>query len=103
MDMAARQTDYLLELVKTIARSVERLEEKQDDQTDLITAVKTQAEKTNGRVTRIENDMYNTPKAKDLPPWYRDPKYVQIFLYLAIAFVLLVGAATQVDVRELLP
>lgn len=67
-----------------------------------------QTQKTNGRVTKLESQV-NQPRVisdaaikKNLPSPWRDPKVIQIFLYLSIALLLLVSAAVKFDVGRVL-
>ncbi len=58
-----------------------------------------QAKYTNGRVTKLEETVYkNKPSAEDLPPFYRDPKLINVGLILAIALLMLISAATNIDI-----
>jgi GTP1/Obg family GTP-binding protein len=72
--------------------------------TRLTEKVKDQAEATNGRVLKLEDAVYKEkPNPSALPPFYRDPKVIQIGVYVTLAGLLLVAAATRVDVTGLLP
>lgn len=81
----------------------DRLEKKIDGNTKLTEQVKAQAEKTNGRVTGLEKEVFGKVKASDLPPFYRDPKVISIIFNVSLAILVLVIAATKVNVTDLLP
>lgn len=59
-------------------------------------------EKNSERITKIEGEVFGQPQPKNLPPFYKDPKVVQALLYISLALLLLVAAATQTDIRGLL-
>lgn len=57
-----------------------------------------------GRLTRLEKEVFPAvPKTTaNLDPWYRDPKIIRILTFLALALLLIVAMAANVDIGELL-
>lgn len=95
---------YFEEKFKNVTDAVSGVRADIRKNTSLTEEVKKQAEATNGRVLKLEDTVYKQkPNASNLPPFYRDPKVIQIGVYVALAGLLLVAAATRVDVTGLLP
>jgi len=104
------QSDFESRYFDLIQSGLGRLEEKLDetnkhleDNTALTQKVKEQAEKTNGRVNKLESEVFGKVKPSDLPPIYRDPKVISIVFNISLAILVLVIAATKVDVSGLIP
>lgn len=76
--------------------------DRMDKQDIELREIKTQTRKTNGRVTKLENKVFSPLEKRDLPAGWRDPKVIQIGLYVALAFLLLVAAVTKFDIGGLL-
>lgn len=57
-----------------------------------------------GRLTRLEKEVFpTTPKTTaSLESWYRDPKILRILTFLALALLLLIAMAANVDIGKLL-
>lgn len=80
-----------------------RLEGKVDANTKLTEATHEQAQRTNGRVDKLEKEVFGKIKPQDLPEWWRDPKIISILFNVSLVILVLVVAATKVDVADLLP
>jgi hypothetical protein len=101
-------------LVEFITKDFSRLEEKVDANTKLTQATKEQAEKTNGRVNinegrldKIEGKIFGKNGVKEsnpekLPPVWRDKRILNIVMIVALAFLILVAAATKFDLSKVL-
>lgn len=61
-----------------------------------------QTQKTNGRVTKLEEHVFDTPAKKDLPSVLRDPKFLQIVWYLSLAVLLIAASVTGFNITGLL-
>lgn len=94
---------YFDEKFKSIDTNFREIAKDLKANTSLTREVKTQAEKTNGRVTKLEEEVFGKVKAKDLPNVWRDPKVISIVFNVSLAVLILVIAATKVDVGVLLP
>lgn len=95
---------YFDEKFKNLASSITSIHREVQTNTKLTQQVKEQASEIGSRVIKLEGAVFPEEKLqkKDLPPFYRDPKTIQVFLYLSLALLLLVAAATRYDVGKLL-
>lgn len=61
-------------------------------------------ETIDGRIQKIEDKVFpdEPTKVSELQPWYRDSKIVKLLTYVALAFLLLVGAAVGADLTGIL-
>lgn len=109
-DFEARFFDFLQEKLSGHDKTLERLEAKIDANTALTLETKNQAERTNGRVTKLERITEKllqwkerlarkTPDPKDLPPFWQDPF---IRKAIALGFLALIIGATGVNLAGLL-
>lgn len=98
-----KRTDFEQRYFTLIEGMFGRLEDKIDRNTTLTEATKAQAEKTNGRVTRLEKEVFGHATPKQLPPLWRDPKVLSIVFNVTLALLVLIIAATKVNVTELVP
>lgn len=60
---------------------------------------KTEVKSLHDRISNLEN---SPQKESKLPPFYRDPKVIQIALLMTIALVMLVAAVTGFDPKAFL-
>lgn len=96
-------SDFEERFYDLIQDSLERLENGLATNTNLTEQTKRQAERTNGRVDKLEKEVFGKVKPSDLPPIYRDPKVISIVFNISLAILILIVAATKVDVGGLLP
>lgn len=101
--MTANRSDFESRYFDLIQDALDRLENKVDHNTKLTEQVKVQAEKTNGRVNVLEKEVFGKVKPSDLPPFWRDPKVISIIFNISLAVLVLVIAATKVNIQDLLP
>ena len=80
-----------------------------DKQDEALKDILTQVRYTNGKVIKLrsdvdalQRDVQAVPKKKDLPEVLRDPKVLQVALYLSLAALLLVATFTGFDLTGLL-
>lgn len=102
-DFENRFFDMLQQKLNTLDKAWSRVERKLDANTILTREVKYQAEKTNGRVTKLEDEVFGKVKTTDMPPFWRDQKVMALLVNISLAILVLVIAATKVDVGVLLP
>lgn len=95
---------YFDEKFKNLATSITNVHREVKANTKVTEEVKNQAIETNSRVLKLEAEVFPeiNLKKKDLPPFYRDPKFIQVLLYSSLALLLLVAAATRFDIGKLL-
>lgn len=62
------------------------------------------ADRVHERLVDMENIIVpnKPPEPEDLPTWWRDPKVITIVSYVALAFLILVAAATRFDLGGIL-
>lgn len=86
------------------SRYFDLLIDRLDKQDEVQEKILEQVRYTNGRVTKLEETVHNTPPPakKDLPSVLRDPKFLQIVLYLSLALLLVIAAFTGFDIKGLL-
>lgn len=101
--MSTMATDYKDRYFNNLDKTLGRIESKVDANTQLTLRVKEHAEKTNGRVGVLEKEVFGKIKPSDLPPFYRDPKVISIVFNISLAILILVAAATKIDLTRLLP
>lgn len=65
-------------------------------------SIRSDLKKLNSRTAKLEGEVYNQVARKDLAPIWKDPKVIQVVLYLSLALLILVAAATRVDLGGLL-
>lgn len=99
----ARQTDFEERFYDIIQNALNRLENKIDANTKLTEKVRQQAELTNSRTNKLEAEVFGKVKPSDLPTWYRDPKVLSIVFNISLAVLVLIIAATKVDISSITP
>lgn len=106
-------TDFKDRYFDNLDKTLTRIETNLKENTDLTHEVSKKQDYTNGRVDdlekradKIEVDFSKLSRKpinpKNLTTWYRDPAVLRILTYLALAFLLLVGAAIKVDIGKLI-
>lgn len=95
--MPSEKDKYFL---KWLEEKFDNTDSKIDANTKLTKEVRKEQKAANDRLSALEKEVF--PATKNLPPWYRDPKIIQIIMYIALAFLLLVAAVTRFDVGKLL-
>lgn len=102
MDMS-RQPDYLPQLLTDIRERLVRLEDKQDDQTDHLSRIELQTNKTNGRVTHLEKQVGKLELKRGRT--FKMPSSSVLYM-LALAFVILlaiIATMLKVPIGGILP
>lgn len=54
-------------------------------------------EEVDGDLKKINTELFGPQKKSDLPPWYRDPKWLNILFIGSIIMLVLVLGATRID------
>lgn len=99
---------YFDEKFKSLDKSIKSVSEDLSANTNLVIEVKKQAEKTNGRVTRLEEwrKTFKTGddiKEKDLPAVWRDPKFIGLVFNFSLIILIIVATLTGINVTSILP
>lgn len=95
--------DYENRFFQLLLDKIDGLEGKVDSNTKLTQQTHEQAKKTNSRVDKLDAEVFGKIKPQDLPPIWRDPKVISIAFNISLAVLVLIIAATKVNVTELLP
>jgi hypothetical protein len=90
--------------------SMDRLEKKIDDNTKLTEQVSRKQDYTNGKVAQnikdigeLQKEVFGKIKPSDLPPIWRDPKFLSIVFNVSLAVLVLIAALTRIDIGGFLP
>lgn len=100
--MDITMTDFKERYFNNLDQTLSRIENKVDANTSLTEQVKNHAEHTNGRVTKLEKTVYGREQRSDLKAIWKDPKVIQIALYLSLTLLLAVAALSRFDVSKVL-
>lgn len=102
-DFEGRFFDLLNETVSDIKDSIKDLKGDVQSNTRITQQIHEQAKATNGRVTALEKEVFHAVQAKDLASsFWKDPKVLQIAVYLSLAILLLVAAWVRFDIEKIL-
>lgn len=99
---------YFDEKFKSLDQSIGSIANDLRANTELTKEVKAQAERTNGRVTRLEEwrKAFKTGdniKEKDLPAAWRDPKFIGLVFNFSLIILIIVATLAGINVTSILP
>lgn len=98
-----RQPDYLPQLLTDIRERLVRLEDKQDDQTDHLSRIEVQTNRTNGRVTHLEKQVGKLEIHKGRT--FKAPSATIMYLIAtaAVIVLLIIASLLHIPVGNILP
>ncbi|WP_425005744.1 hypothetical protein [Mycolicibacterium sp. S3B2] len=85
--------------IKWLEEKFDNLTGQIKENTEVTKEVRKEQKSVTDRLVKLEGEVFSEKK---LPPFYRDPKVIQTFLYIALAFLLLVAAVTKFDIGAIL-
>lgn len=100
--MSEWKDKYFEEKFKNVNTSIDRVLEKVSENTDLTKEIKRGGEKNTERIIAIEAEVFQKPREKDLPPFYRDPKVVQIILLIVFIIAGVISLFLGIDLKGIL-
>lgn len=100
--MSEWKDKYFEEKFKNVNTSIDRVLEKVTENTDLTKEIKRGGEKNTERIIAIEAEVFQKPRVKDLPPFYRDPKVVQIILLIVFIIAGVISLILGIDIKGIL-
>jgi hypothetical protein len=93
---------YFEEKFKGVSQSIGTVLEKVKENTDLTKEVKANGEKNTERIAAIEAEVFQKPREKDLPEWYKDPKVIQIILSVTFIIAGVLSLFLGIDLKGVL-
>ena len=86
---------------KNVDSSIGRVLEKVSENTELTKEIKKSGEKNTARISAIEAEVFQKPREKDLPTWYKDPKVIQIILFITFIIAGVLSLFLGIDLKGL--
>ena len=100
--MSEWKDKYFEEKFNNVNASVNRVLEKVGENTELTKEIKRSGEQNTQRIIAIEAEVFQKPREKDLPPFYRDPKVVQIILLIVFIIAGVIALFLGIDLKGVL-
>lgn len=100
--MSEWKDKYFEEKFKNVDSSINRVLEKVSENTDLTKDIKRSGEKNTERIIAIEAEVFQKPRKEDLPPFYRDPKVIQIILLIVFIIAGVIAMFLGIDIKGVL-
>ncbi len=100
--MSEWKDKYFEEKFKNVDSSINRVIEKVSENTALTKEIKKDGAKNTERIIAIEAKVFQKPREKDLPPFYRDPKVVQIILPIVFIIAGVIALFLGIDLKGIL-
>lgn len=97
--MSEWKDKYFEEKFKNVDSSIGRVLEKVSENTDLTKEIKKSGEKNTERISAIEAEVFQKPREKYLPEWYKDPKVIQIILFITFIIAGVVSLLLGIDLK----
>lgn len=100
--MSEWKDKYFEEKFNNVNSSIDRVLEKVSENTAITKEVKTNGDKNTERIAAIEAEVFQKPREKDLPEWYKDPKVIQIILSVTFIIAGVLSLFLGIDLKGVL-
>lgn len=100
--MSEWKDKYFEEKFKNVDSSINRVLEKVSENTDLTKDIQKEGRANADRIMAIEAEVFQKPQVKNLPPFYRDPKVVQIILLIVFIVAGIIAMLLGIDLKGVL-
>lgn len=100
--MSEWKDKYFEEKFKNVDSSIGRVLEKVSENTELTKEIKKSGEENTSRIIAIEAEVFQKPRKEDLPAWYKDPKVIQIILFVVFIIAGVLSLFLGIDLKGIL-
>ncbi|ATW62205.1 hypothetical protein CQ476_04 [TM7 phage DolZOral124_53_65] len=93
---------YFDQKFKNVEVSINHVLEKVRENSELTREMKKENEESSQRIAVIEAEVFHKTRKEDMPPFYRDPKVVQVILLISFIAAGVISLLLGIDITRII-